>query len=50
MYIPGELLEEENVIEIVELHNENPKPAVRFDSKPSLDMVEEVVDVAELGI
>ena len=50
LYVPGELLKEENVIEIVELHNENPKPVIRFDNKPSLDTVSKIIDVAALGI
>ena len=50
LYVPGELLKEENTIHLVELHNEGPKPVVSFDSKPSLDTVPEVIDVAELGV
>lgn len=50
LYVPGELLKEHNTIHLVELHNENPEPVVRFDSKPSLDeLVPEVRDVAPLG-
>lgn len=51
LYVPGELLKEKNTIHLVELHNENPTPVVRFDSKPSLDdLVPEVINVAPLGV
>lgn len=50
LYVPGELLKEENTIVMVELHNENIKPVVRFDAKPALDTVKEIIDVAQLGV
>ena len=40
LYVPGELLREENVVEILELHEPNETASVRFASKPLFeDMV-----------
>ena len=40
LYVPGELLREENVVEILELHEPNETASVRFASKPIFeDMV-----------
>ena len=46
LYVPGELLKEENTIRIVELHSVPSDRTVRFDDKPSLDTIDKTCDLA----
>ena len=46
LYVPGELLKEENTIRIVELHSVPNDRTVRFDDKPSLDTIDKTCDLA----
>lgn len=39
LYVPGELLEENNTITVLELHNPNEDKSVKFESKPNLDTI-----------
>ena len=45
LYVPGELLKEDNVIRITELHNVPNDMTVKFDDKPSLDTIEKSCDL-----
>ncbi|MGN0179694.1 MAG: beta-galactosidase [Monoglobaceae bacterium] len=45
LYVPGELLKENNIIRIVELHPKGDEMSVGFDSEPSLDTIEETCDL-----
>ena len=45
LYVPGELLKENNIIRIVELHPKGDEMTVSFDTKPSLDTIEETCDL-----
>ena len=45
LYVPGELLKEENTIRIVELHSVPSDRTVRFDDKPSLDTIDKTCDL-----
>lgn len=39
LYVPGELLKDENTITVLELHNPNADTSVRFDGAPSIDTI-----------
>lgn len=45
LYVPGELLKEDNVIRITELHSFPEAPNVSFDDKPSLDTIQKSCDL-----
>lgn len=45
LYVPGELLKENNIIRIVELHPKGDELSVGFDAEPSLDTIEETCDL-----
>jgi len=44
LYVPGELLKEENTIEVLELYTPNEDVSVEFCDKPSLDSIKQNVD------
>ena len=44
LYVPGELLKEENTIEVFELYTPNEDVSVEFCDKPSLDSIKQNVD------
>ena len=45
LYIPGNLLKEENTVRILELHNPKADRSFRFDNKPSLDTITQTRDL-----
>lgn len=45
LYVPGDLLKENNIIRIVELHPKDNEMTVSFDAEPSLDTIEETCDL-----
>ena len=45
LYVPGELLKEENTIEILELYTPNENVTVEFCDKPSLDSIKQNIEV-----
>ncbi|MEE1046049.1 MAG: beta-galactosidase [Clostridia bacterium] len=47
LYVPGELLKEKNTIQILELHKPKADMTVSFDNQPSLDLIENTVDLVE---
>lgn len=47
LYVPGELLKEENTIEVLELHSSNADRTVQFADAPSLDTVAQTTDLIE---
>lgn len=47
LYVPGELLQENNTIEIFELHNPPADHTIQFTTEPSLDTVAQTTDLIE---
>lgn len=47
LYIPGELVKEENIIEILELHSSKPELTVQFVDEPSIDTIAQTTDLVE---
>lgn len=47
LYVSGELLKEDNTIEVLELHDVNPELTVQFADAPSIDTIPEEVGLVE---
>ena len=45
LYVPGELLKEENTIRIMDIYNTNEEKTICFEDKPLLDSIEKTCDL-----
>lgn len=47
LYIPGDLIKDNNTIEVLELHSPNENKTVQFVENPSIDTLKQTTDLVE---
>ena len=50
LYVPGELLKEHNTLTIPQLHSPKDDKTIRFDEKPSLDLIEKPKENLKISV